>query len=129
VIAAREEPCSSATGAYCRARQRLPEERLWRLMRETGQALEAQAPTPWKWQGRPVKLVDGTTVSMPDTDANQEAYPQPSGPSARPGVSPSASGGPHRAVNGGGRADGHPTVPTKTRVRTQFLLILAETVF
>ena len=78
-VAAGEEPCSSATGAYCRARQRLPEELPWRLMRETGQALEAQAQTPWKWKGRPVKLVDGTTVSMPDTDANQEAYPQPSG--------------------------------------------------
>jgi hypothetical protein len=48
-------------------------------MRETGQALEARAETPWKWQGRAVKRVDGTTVSMPDTAANQEAYPQPSG--------------------------------------------------
>lgn len=78
-VAAGEEPCSSATGAYCQARQRLPEELPWRLMRETGQALEAQAEAEWKWKGRAVKLVDGTTVSMPDTEANQEAYPQPSG--------------------------------------------------
>ncbi len=78
-VAAGEAVCSSATGAYCKARQRLPEERPWRLMRETGQALEAQAEAEWKWKGRAVKLVDGTTVSMPDTGANQEAYPQPSG--------------------------------------------------
>lgn len=78
-VAAGEEPCSSATGAYCKARQRLPEELPWRLMRETGQALEAQAEADWQWHGRAVKLVDGTTVSMPDTEANQEAYPQPSG--------------------------------------------------
>jgi hypothetical protein len=78
-VAAGEEPCSSATGAYCKARQRLPEELLWRLMRESGQALEGQAEGEWKWKGRAVKLVDGTTVSMPDTGANQEAYRQPSG--------------------------------------------------
>jgi hypothetical protein len=28
------------------------------------------------WHGRHVQLVDGTTVSMPDTPENQEAYPQ-----------------------------------------------------
>lgn len=78
-VAAGEGPCSSATGAYGNARQRLPEELPWRLMRETGQALEAQAETDWKWQGRAVKLVDGTTVLLPDTRANQEASPQPSG--------------------------------------------------
>lgn len=31
------------------------------------------------WCGRPVKVVDGTSISMPDTGKNQEKYPQPSG--------------------------------------------------
>ncbi len=31
----------------------------------------------WKWKGRSAKLVDGTTVSMEDTEKNQKAYPQP----------------------------------------------------
>lgn len=31
------------------------------------------------WYGRAVKVVDGTSVSMPDTEANQREYPQPSG--------------------------------------------------
>jgi hypothetical protein len=34
------------------------------------------------WRGRRVKLVDGTTCSMPDTADNQDAYPQPSGQKA-----------------------------------------------
>jgi hypothetical protein len=47
------------------------------LTREVGSTLPDHAPQPWRWEGRHVKLVDGTTVSMPDTPANQVAYPQP----------------------------------------------------
>lgn len=75
---ARGEPaCSSDTGAYCKARARLPEALVARLMSETGTALEALVPTPWLWHGRVVTLIDGTTVSMPDTVENQSSYPQP----------------------------------------------------
>lgn len=77
-------PCSSDTGAYGKARQRLPEGVLARLARATGQRLHQQAPVEWRWNGRPVKMVDGTTVSMPDTPANQPAYPQP--PAQKRGV-------------------------------------------
>ena len=45
---------------------------------------EREIPDPWLWHGRHVKLVDGTTVSMPDTSANQEQFPQPS--SQEPGL-------------------------------------------
>ena len=38
--------------------------------------MTAQSPTDWHWRGRPVRLVDGTTVPMPDTPANQAMYPQ-----------------------------------------------------
>ncbi|MBK8276396.1 MAG: IS4 family transposase [Nitrospira sp.] len=68
--------CSTHTGAYCRARQRLPISMLSTLVRQTGQRITAQAPEPWHWRGRPVRLVDGTTVVLPDTPANQAAYPQ-----------------------------------------------------
>lgn len=70
-------PCSTDTGAYCKARGRLPEGVLARLTRTTGQQVQDQAPPTWTWNGRPVKVVDGTTVSMPDTLDNQQAYPQP----------------------------------------------------
>jgi hypothetical protein len=77
-------PHSVGTGAYCRARQRLPAEMVMALTRETGKLLCAQADTGWRWRGRTVKLVDGTGISMPDTPDNQAQYPQPS--SQAPGV-------------------------------------------
>lgn len=69
--------CSTHTGAYCKARQRLPLEMVSRLVRCTGKKVSENALTDWHWRGRPVRLVDGTTTSLPDTQANQEAYPQP----------------------------------------------------
>lgn len=69
---------SIRTGAYCKARQRLPLEMIQTLSRETGHMLCTQAQHGWCWQGRPVKLADGTGISMPDTPPNQSCYPQPS---------------------------------------------------
>lgn len=76
--------CSTHTGAYCRARQRLPVEMPATLVRRTGQMMAGQTLRSWRWQGRPVRLVDGTTVVMPDTPANQAVYPQPR--SQKPGL-------------------------------------------
>lgn len=76
--------CSTHTGAYCRARQRLPMELLSTLVRQTGRRITTQTPELWRWRGRPVRLVDGTTVVLPDTPANQAAYPQPR--SQQPGL-------------------------------------------
>lgn len=69
-------PCSADTSAYCKARGRLPEAVLARLVRQTGQHKTDDRPAGWRWAGRAVKVVDGTTVSMPDTAANQQAFPQ-----------------------------------------------------
>ena len=69
--------CSTHTGAYCRARQRLPVDMASSLARHTGKLIAQNAPKTWCWNGRPVRLVDGTTIPMPDTPANQESYPQP----------------------------------------------------
>jgi hypothetical protein len=76
--------CSADPGAYCKARGRLPEGVLTRLTRSSGRRIQDQGPDGWRWQGRNVKLVDGTTVSMPDTPANQRAFPQPH--TQRPGI-------------------------------------------
>jgi hypothetical protein len=82
---AQEQPtCSSSTGAYAKARQRLPEKMVAALTRHTGKELMNQAPAGWSWHGRHVKIVDGSTASMPDTEANQEAYPQMA--SQKPGI-------------------------------------------
>lgn len=42
------------------------------------QKLEKKITTEHLWSGRHVKVIDGSTVSMPDTPLNQSAYPQPS---------------------------------------------------
>lgn len=68
--------CSTHTGAFCRARQRLPLDMVRTLARYTGRLIAQRSPRSWHWRGRAVRLVDGTTVSMPDTTANQIAYPQ-----------------------------------------------------
>jgi hypothetical protein len=72
-------PISCDTGGYCRARQRLPEGLLSRLCLRSGEALAARPQKQDLWLGRRVKVVDGSSASMPDTPANQAAYPQPAG--------------------------------------------------
>jgi hypothetical protein len=69
-------PCSADTGAYCKARQRLPEALMPRLVRDIADGLQEGAPKGWLFHGRLVTLVDGSTVSMPDTPENQAEYPQ-----------------------------------------------------
>lgn len=71
-----EHPCSLSSGPYCKARSRLPLSLIGRLGVALGERLEALSCQNWKWRGRSVKLLDGTTVSMPDTLANQAVYPQ-----------------------------------------------------
>ena len=72
-----QRPCSAETGAYCQARKRLPEKFFSEVARQTGCALETNANEQWLWNGRRVLAYDGSTVSMPDTPENQQAYPQP----------------------------------------------------
>ena len=69
--------CSTHTGAYCRARERVPLEMVSTLARHTGRMIAERTPQSWHWRERPVRLVDGATVVLPDTAANQEVYPQP----------------------------------------------------
>jgi hypothetical protein len=68
--------CSLSSGPYCKARQRLPLGLISRLGVAVGEKLEQASAENWKWRGRSVKLLDGTTISMPDTAANQAVYPQ-----------------------------------------------------
>jgi hypothetical protein len=75
---------SSETGSYCEARQRLPEALIWDLARRAGRSIHDHSEKSWSFHDRPVKVVDGSTVVMPDTRENQAAYPQPS--TQAPGV-------------------------------------------
>lgn len=74
--------CSTKTGAYCKARQRLPLSMVSGMVIATGQLITKKVPAKWRWHGRRVRLVDGTTVTLPDTPANQATYPQQNGQKA-----------------------------------------------
>ena len=67
----------SAT-AYCRARMRLPVAALERLLQETTAAARRGTAEP-RWQGHRTFLVDGTGISMPDTDVLRAHFGTPSG--------------------------------------------------
>ncbi len=69
--------CSVSTGAYCKARKRLPESMIVSLTKQVALINEKKVKKAWKFRGRDVYLVDGTTLTMADTIKNQESYPQP----------------------------------------------------
>ena len=73
-LASQGEPLPSADpSAYSQARQRLPESLVNRLCLQSADRLEAQVPRLQRWKGHPVQLIDGSTVLLPDTAANQAA--------------------------------------------------------
>lgn len=76
-LAATGRPGRPTTGGFCKARARLGEAVPRRLARDAGRERHHRAAPQWRWRGRRVKVVDGTTLSMPDTPANQREYPQP----------------------------------------------------
>jgi hypothetical protein len=69
---------SPLTAAYCNARQRMPEDPLRELALDLGRRLAKATSSRRRFMGRCVKVVDGTSVQMPDTPDNQAEYPQPS---------------------------------------------------
>lgn len=71
------EPRPSAnTSAFSQARSNLQEESISLLAKNTAQQVVEHLPKEWLWKQKRIKLVDGSTVSMPDTPSNQEVYPQ-----------------------------------------------------
>jgi hypothetical protein len=76
-FALSRRPEAFDTAAYCRARAKLPTALLQDLALDVAQHLEAQMPAAWRWHGRDVRLVDGSTSRLADTPENQQAYPQP----------------------------------------------------
>lgn len=75
-LARGQKACSAKTGAYCVARDALPEATCQQLLRETGQSVAKGAPVSWLWLGRNVVVGDGSTITMADTSKNQAEYPQ-----------------------------------------------------
>jgi putative transposase len=76
LIALGRKPCSDNTSTYCKARAKLPESVIQRMVYDLAASCERQLLTEWLCFGRRFKLVDGGVLSMPDTPDNQREYPQ-----------------------------------------------------
>jgi hypothetical protein len=77
LVGESQEIPSTDTSAYCQARSRLPEKLLEKLFDKAAQSLSEKVTIEHLWCGRNVKVIDGSSVSMPDTIENQSCYPQP----------------------------------------------------
>ena len=77
---------SEGNGAYCRARARLPLAQFPKALAATARFAQPLAPAPNLLKARPVRVVDGSTLTLlADTRKNRAAYPaiqcQPNQPS------------------------------------------------
>ena len=54
------------------------------LATKIAELVHLKTPEDWLWKGRRVHLIDGTTLTMPDTPENQQKFPQQS--SQKPGL-------------------------------------------
>jgi hypothetical protein len=64
------------TSAYCQARAALPLARLWQILGFTVRNLRRKAGQDLLWLGHEVKVADGSSSTLPDSPANQRAFPQ-----------------------------------------------------
>jgi hypothetical protein len=90
-----QRPCSAQTGAYCQARQRLPEKFFSTVACSVGRALEARADKRWLWKGRRVYLFDGTpgrkSIMIASTNRSGGQNSENRAPSTYDACSPNSS--------------------------------------
>jgi hypothetical protein len=79
-----QRPVDDATSAYCQARGRLPESLLVAALHASAAEADRRVPAATTLQGRVLKVLDGTTLTLPDTAKNRADYPQPV--TQKPGV-------------------------------------------
>ena len=65
--------------AYCQARARLQLESLRDAHDHVGGWIERHTKEAWQWCGRAVKVIDGSGISMPDSDENRARWPYAGG--------------------------------------------------
>jgi hypothetical protein len=79
----RGRTASPNTAGYVKARARLDRGQLEEIQGRIARRAERGVSDRHRWLGRRVMVVDGSSVSMPDTPENQAAWPQP--PAQKPG--------------------------------------------
>lgn len=74
-VAERRAVPDDSTSAYCQARARLTVDVLVSAHEALGGWIERHTKEAWRWCGRPVKVLDGSGISMPDTEENRARWP------------------------------------------------------
>ena len=75
----KSKSMSPDTSAYCQARAKIPLEVMDKINEHLLDRLQTRIPLNGLWHGRHVRIVDGSGISMPDTEANQKCWPQSKG--------------------------------------------------
>jgi hypothetical protein len=75
-LALAGKSASARTAGYCQARARLRQADLDAAHAHLARKIRAAHLPQRLWFGRPVTVVDGSGLSMPDTPRNQQRYPQ-----------------------------------------------------
>ena len=65
------------TAGYCQARAHLPQPLLEKALAASARTATQHAPALSLLGSRPLKVVDGSSLRLPDTPANQKRFPQP----------------------------------------------------
>jgi len=73
------------TSAYCQARSKLPTALLEQMLQSSCASAQTQSAATTLLQGRPIKVMDGSSVRLPDTEQNRHAYPASPNQYSRPG--------------------------------------------
>jgi hypothetical protein len=71
----KNEKISISTSGYCKARARLSTNAISKLTKKIAINNERKLPKQLKFRDRNIYLIDGTTITMPDTEENKKAYP------------------------------------------------------
>ena len=73
----RQDSLSHGSAAFCKARKRLPMDTLTKALDRTAILAQQRASNQESiFEGRRIKLVDGTSMTLSDTPANREAFPK-----------------------------------------------------
>ena len=83
-LISEQAPVCPNTGSYIKARKRLSEDSIHDLVKSLGDSSLKKIPRSWCFAGHEIKVFDGTTLTLPDTKANNEQYPKHS--NARQGI-------------------------------------------
>ena len=75
-VARGQGPCSAEMAPIVRHGATCPKKPSTHWCATPANRSKDEAPETWLWHRRKVRVVDGSTITMPDTPANQAAYPQ-----------------------------------------------------